>query len=72
MCKIRSLLYHNAINIKNLLIDKYCCCVTVADLGVTSALIIVVSGRQKVNVLHNKPKKIIYTSMPNQITKFYT
>jgi hypothetical protein len=25
-----------------------------------------------VNVLHNKPKKIIYTLMPNQITKFYT
>ena len=33
--------------------------------------ILVLEGK-KVNVLHNKPKEIIYTSMPNQITKFYT
>jgi hypothetical protein len=39
---------------------------------VTSALIYVNFGGQKVNVLLIKPKKITYTSNANQITMFYT
>jgi hypothetical protein len=40
------------------------------QIRVTSALFMLVFGRQKVNVLHNKPKKVIYTSMPTKSQRF--
>jgi hypothetical protein len=64
MYKIRSLYYHNAINV---LIYKYCCCVTMqikGDVSLSSRLVLL--GKE-VDVLHTKPMKIFYTSMPNAI-----
>ena len=40
------------------------------QIGVTSALIYASFGRQKVNVLLNKPKKINYASVPTKLQSF--
>jgi hypothetical protein len=72
MCKINSLYYHNAINIKSahihiMLLRHYC---RFGDVSPTSELAF--WKAKKVNVLHIKPKKKVYTSNANQITTSYT
>ena len=62
MYKIKSLFYHNAINIINLLIYKYCCCVTIADLGDVSPSIMSILEDNERNVLSNKLMKIVNNS----------
>jgi hypothetical protein len=66
MCKIKSLYYHNAMNIINLLIyimllRHY---TIKGDVSLSSRLVL---GGKEVDVLQTKPMKIIYTSVPNAI-----
>ena len=58
----QSLLYHNAINIINLLIYKYCCCVTMQIEGDVSPSIRSIFEDNERNVLSNKLMKIVNNS----------
>ena len=63
MYKVKSMYYHNAIN---MLIHKYCFCVTMqfkGDVSLSSRLIL--RGKD-VDVLQIKSMIAIYTSKPNQ------
>ena len=50
-----------------MLIYRYCCCVTMQIKGDVSPISKLVLKGKEVNVLHTKPMKVIYTSMPNAV-----